>query len=345
MEKRRAGLSLITDENGWGLPIYDGYLEFPRQDETGIAVLYQDHARTVMPHKHFYHELALIVRGRGTHSYQGEPSVPLLPGDVLLIDPHVEHSYVVETPMLIINCQFFTHKLNMDFNRMVGSTHRRCETIYEEPNIMQRWDELHRETELFWEKDSSNPASAGKNGEKFRRRGIISLEREEFEEVERFLYAMMDEQEKPDRDSAALKSLILQLMLTRLKRLVRRQNAISENNRVDTRQQKIEKALAYIEENISENLQVGDLAEQLFWSEGYFRNVFKEVTGFTPIQYINRKKILKSIDYIQKSNMNAQEAAERVGIYDPSYYSRLFKKYMGYSPRQLNRSRGLETGE
>ena len=107
--------------------------------------------------------------------------------------------------------------------------------------------------------------------------------------------------------------------------------------RVDTRQQKIQKVITFIEEHLAEDMEVRDLAEQVYWSEGYFRNVFKEITGFTPIQYINRKKIMKSIDYIEKSNMNVQEAAEKVGIYDPSYYSRLFKQHMGYSPREISK--------
>ena len=148
---------------------------------------------------------------------------------------------------------------------------------------------------------------------------------------------MISEQELQDRDSSSMKSLQLQYLLTWLKRIARRQNAVNANQRVDNRQAKVQKAITYIEEHLAENIEVGDLASQVFWSEGYFRNVFKEITGFTPIQYINRKKIMKSIDYIEKSNMNVQEAAERVGIYDPSYYSRLFKQHMGYSPREISR--------
>lgn len=332
---RKVNLVLDGDENGWGLPYYDGYLEFPRQDESGISVLYQDHARSVRPHKHFYHELALVVRGNGVHSYQGEREVPLMPGDILMIDPHVEHSYVVLSPMIIINCQFFTRRLNLDFNRVKGDVGAACETLYEEPMILQRWDELRRETDLLWEENRRRTQDVG-DGEK-RRRGILSLSRGECAQVEQLLYQMIDEQDKPDRDSNGVKSLMLQMLLVNLKRIIRKQNAATSTDWVDTRQEKIQEVLTYVEEHIADNLTVGDLANRLYWSEGYFRRVFKEFTGFSPVQYINRKKILVSMDYIQKSNMNAQEAAARVGIYDPSYYSRLFKKHMGYSPRYISK--------
>jgi len=336
-QNRKIDLHFIGDENGWGLPIYSGYLEFPRQDNSGIAVLKQEHAVTVMPHKHLYHEMALIIRGRGTHSYQGEDPVPLLPGDVLLIEPNVEHGYYVESQMTIINCQFFTRKLNMDFNRMVKKNYRHLETIYEESNVLQRWDELRRETDILWEKKNQSGEEYGLNESSVRRRGIIGLTMTERATMERICMDMISEQELRDRDSSSMKSLQLQYLLTWLKRIARRQNAVNANQRVDNRQAKVQKAITYIEEHLAENIEVGDLASQVFWSEGYFRNVFKEITGFTPIQYINRKKIMKSIDYIEKSNMNVQEAAERVGIYDPSYYSRLFKQHMGYSPREISR--------
>ena len=209
--------------------------------------------------------------------------------------------------------------------------------------ILQDWEELRRETDLFWQEQSGQGGFGMENssidGNEFHRRGIVSLGREELERVEHILYAMLDEQDNPDRDSASMKSMMLQLLLTQLKRNVRKKNEINETNRIDTRSRKIEHILTYIEEHISENLQISELAEQLYWSEGYFRNVFKEVTGFSPVQYINRKRIMISMDYIEKSNMNVQEAAEKVGIYDPSYYSRLFKKHMGYSPREISRVR------
>ncbi|MBQ9061536.1 MAG: helix-turn-helix transcriptional regulator [Eubacterium sp.] len=337
-ESGRIVLHIVGDENGWGLPMYDGYLEFPRQDESGIAVLYQDHAVTVMPHKHFYHELALIIRGRGTHTYQGEEPVPLLPGDVILIEPDVEHSYFVESQMTIVNCQFFTRKLNMDFNRIQKRGNRPLETIYEESQVLHRWNELRREADIFWEKTNSEGTAQEMNATSVRRKGIIGLSMKEREVMERICLDMIDEQNLKDRDSAAIKSMQLQYLLTWLKRIVRRQNTVSVTQRVDTRQQKIQNVITYIEEHLAENIEVKDLASQMYWSEGYFRNVFKEFTGFTPVQYINRKKIMKSIDYIEKSNMNVQEAAEKVGIYDPSYYSRLFKQHMGYSPREISKS-------
>ena len=75
------------------------------------------------------------------------------------------------------------------------------------------------------------------------------------------------------------------------------------------------------------------MAFRLHLSSSYFRVLFKDVTGLPPVEYLNRLRIVKSLQYLQADDLSIANAAARVGIYDPNYYSRLFKKVMGVPPR------------
>ena len=65
--------------------------------------------------------------------------------------------------------------------------------------------------------------------------------------------------------------------------------------------------------------------------------LFKDVTGLTPLEYVTRIRIIKSLEFIQHDNVTIRKAAEMVGIYDPNYFTRIFKKVMGYPPRYFRK--------
>lgn len=51
------------------------------------------------------------------------------------------------------------------------------------------------------------------------------------------------------------------------------------------------------------------------------------------MEYLNRMRIVKSLEYLNVEGISIADAAAKVGIYDANYFSRMFKKVMGYSPR------------
>lgn len=86
---------------------------------------------------------------------------------------------------------------------------------------------------------------------------------------------------------------------------------------------------------MAENLDFKETADKYSFSQNYFRKIFRDVTGFSPVSYVNRLRVVRACEYIQKEHLNVGEAAARVGIYDLNYFSRLFKKIMGMSPTQF----------
>ena len=88
-----------------------------------------------------------------------------------------------------------------------------------------------------------------------------------------------------------------------------------------------------MENHLDEKVDIEELAASVYWSSRHFRTVFKEVTGLTPVEYLNRVRIVKSLEYLEKNKSSIKEAAASVGIYDTNYYTRLFKKILGYPPK------------
>ena len=91
-----------------------------------------------------------------------------------------------------------------------------------------------------------------------------------------------------------------------------------------------------MEANISNTeFNLGREIDSLGYSKGYFRKVFKEITGESPVNYFNRIKIesaKKEFEHFGKSR-NIKDVALACGFKDQYYFSRVFKKIEGVSPQ------------
>lgn len=96
----------------------------------------------------------------------------------------------------------------------------------------------------------------------------------------------------------------------------------------------VKKALQYIGRINKSQLSVSDIADHLNISEGYLHRIFKKTMDCTILEYINRQRILLMIELVENKNLTLREAAYNVGVEDPAYASRLFRKVMGVSFRE-----------
>lgn len=94
----------------------------------------------------------------------------------------------------------------------------------------------------------------------------------------------------------------------------------------------MDKVISYIEENIQNaDLTLTSLAANFYINPSYLSRTFKQHTGFNFVEYLTRLRIQKAIEYFDKYDRMAYEVAESVGIPDPNYFGKCFKKYTGYS--------------
>lgn len=98
-------------------------------------------------------------------------------------------------------------------------------------------------------------------------------------------------------------------------------------------------AVEYIENNYNKRLQVDEIARVLQISKGYLHRIFKKVYGMGITEYINRHRVVVALSLMDKRRLSLKEAAYNVGIDDPAYMSRLFKKVTGTSYRNYEKKR------
>ncbi|MFV0503784.1 MAG: response regulator [Lachnospirales bacterium] len=95
------------------------------------------------------------------------------------------------------------------------------------------------------------------------------------------------------------------------------------------------KAKDYINSNLDREIKLDEVANFCCISRTYFSALFKKETGERFSDYVNRLKMEKATDLIKNYGMKVSEASAQVGIYDLSYFSKIFKKYVGVSPSKI----------
>lgn len=99
---------------------------------------------------------------------------------------------------------------------------------------------------------------------------------------------------------------------------------------------RINKAIYYIEENISTKLLLKDIAKEAHFSPFHFHRLFSVVIGETVNNFITRKRIEKAAaSFLHKKNIPITEVSEKVGFENLSSFSRAFKKFYGMSPLEF----------
>lgn len=128
-----------------------------------------------------------------------------------------------------------------------------------------------------------------------------------------------------------ISSLISQILCT-----LYRNGAIrivnTEGKRISHRRAVMAQLIGEIEKNYAQKITLSSLAAYAQINEKYLCRFFKEFTGLTPIDYINRLRIDKACYQLAVNKMSVTEAAYECGFNELSYFSKCFRKYKGMSP-------------
>ena len=87
-------------------------------------------------------------------------------------------------------------------------------------------------------------------------------------------------------------------------------------------------------ENLHQDLNLDTLAHYSQLSKFHFAKKFKELTDTSPIQYFINMKIQQACFQLDNTQETIKQIAASLGYHDPYYFSRLFKKMVGMSPKQ-----------
>lgn len=100
--------------------------------------------------------------------------------------------------------------------------------------------------------------------------------------------------------------------------------------------QKIDMVLHYIDEHLADNITIENLAKQVYLHPNYFIVFFKGILGYSPIQYVNQRRMETAKSLLLKQECNVSAVASRVGM-QIYYFSRMFKAHTGLTPSRYRK--------
>lgn len=97
----------------------------------------------------------------------------------------------------------------------------------------------------------------------------------------------------------------------------------------------LKKSLEYIEENyMRESLSLNEIAAAQEVSPNYFSAMFSQEMQMTFVEYVTQKRMEKAKRLLRETKMRSNEIAQAVGYKNPHYFSFVFKKTQGCTPRE-----------
>lgn len=171
---------------------------------------------------------------------------------------------------------------------------------------------------------------------------ILSFSGEDKEYVDDLMNRLYWEirQKRPGFEMQA-RSYVLQLLVFAVRnRDAWRKEAEDSLRRANKR---IFEILNYINTHYSENLSLESVAQEFFISKFYLSHAFKEVTGFTFVEYLSNIRVKEAQRLLHKTSYPVAQIAQMVGFGTVTHFGRVFRKISGESPlnyRKMERQFG-----
>ncbi|HEY5583407.1 MAG TPA: helix-turn-helix domain-containing protein [Ruminiclostridium sp.] len=95
----------------------------------------------------------------------------------------------------------------------------------------------------------------------------------------------------------------------------------------------IENVIKLMSKNIGSSCTLKQLADSMNMSKYHFVRIFKQKSGYTPIDYFNRLKIQRACELLDTTAYNIKEISDILSFSSPFYFSEVFKRITGYCPK------------
>lgn len=109
----------------------------------------------------------------------------------------------------------------------------------------------------------------------------------------------------------------------------------------DTYSQRIQKALAYMNEHYSQPISLVETADHVSLSAEYFSRLFKEKTGENFSVHLMMLRLQQAQKLLTETNDKIYDIANQVGYASASHFSKLYKKYMGINPEEVRKEQEI----
>ena len=109
------------------------------------------------------------------------------------------------------------------------------------------------------------------------------------------------------------------------------------SKRAAVKKKSLQHVKTYLEEHYQERITLDQLAEQFYINKFYLTRVFKEQFGTTILAYLDHVRITHAKHLLRFSDKTTEEIGRAVGIEEPGYFNRVFKKVEGVTPGEYRK--------
>ena len=106
----------------------------------------------------------------------------------------------------------------------------------------------------------------------------------------------------------------------------------------DSSMREIHRAMHFFQEYYAQEINIAEYAASRGFSASWFLQCFRQITGSSPLQYILKLRLSNAQSLLENTDYPIGEIADAVGYDNALYFSRLFRKHIGMSPREYRRA-------
>jgi AraC family L-rhamnose operon transcriptional activator RhaR/AraC family L-rhamnose operon regulatory protein RhaS len=259
-------------------------------------------------HQHNFHELVIILSGKGVHSTDTE-SYPIQAGDVFLVRPGTAHGYHDTAGLELANILYLPDQLHLpEFD------------LPDTPGY-----------HAFFELEP-----ALRRQHRFKSR--LTVPRDTLGTLRQLVLQLETELADPQPGSGHIACACFM----QIKGIIARSYSSKESPQATTLL-RIGQLLSFIERNYAVELTLDQLAEQASMSKSTLNRTFHKILRMSPVNYLISTRIAKATGLLRDPNARVTDVAFEVGFTDSNYFSRQFKKVTGISPlKYKQRTRPLK---
>ena len=122
------------------------------------------------------------------------------------------------------------------------------------------------------------------------------------------------------------------------KDMVRKYCLLEQNYSHSSYSTLVKNCVDYIDFHFAEEITLHSLAERFAVSDSYLSRLFKQETGTVVIDYLNRARVKESLFLLKRNELSITEIALRCGFSSSTYFSRVFRKIQGMTPKTYQKS-------
>ena len=253
----------------------------------------------VATHNHNFFELVYVIGGSTLHTLNGTTGSLWL-GDYFIVDYGSQHCYEQSKDLTLINCLFLPE--------IIDDTLKGCRSFEELLHVC-----LLRYYKLYFGKTSANRIFHDDDGR------VLQL----------FTGMMKEYEEKKVGYAEIVRSRLLEILILTMRNVV--------DNNMNIKNDTILEVIQYINSNYPSQTLLSKFCDLYHYSPQYISRKFKQETGFTISEYLQKVRIEKSCELLAGSDMPIADVAESVGYADLKFFNNLFKRMIKMSPREYRK--------